>query len=131
MTLLQALIEYAKVQGQPVEDGVNAFRDFLPDEPDDCIALFEYLGDPVSPFIECRHRSVQVVCRAADADAAREKAFDIQKIFEAETESLRIDFTDTLWGQVYIRQSPFKLDQDEQNRVLYGFNLGITTNIVE
>lgn len=131
MTLLQALIEYCKAHGQVADDGVDAFRDFLPDEPDNCIALFEYLGDPVSPFIECRHRSVQVVCRAPDADSARNKAFSLQKIFEAETESLRIDFTDTLWGQVYIRQSPFKLDQDEQDRVLYGFNLGITTNIVE
>lgn len=131
MTLLQALIEYCKVQGQLVDDGVDAFRDFLPEEPDDCVGLFEYLGDPVSPFIECRHRSVQVVCRAVDAESARAKAFSLQAIFEAETESLRIDFTDTLWGQVYVRQSPFKLDQDEQDRVLYGFNLGITTNIVE
>lgn len=131
MTLLQALVEYCKSKNLVVEDGEDAFRDFLPDDPDDCVAFFEYGGDPPTPYDTILHRSVQVVVRAKEAESSKHKAVQLQEIFKSVSESRRIDFTDSLWGQVYIRQTPFKLDQDEQDRVIYGFNLGITTNIIE
>lgn len=131
MTLLEALIEYGVSKGVPVGDGRDSFRDFTPEKPDNVIVFHEYAGDPPSPFTSVVHRSVQVKVRNVDAEVARGKALQLCNIFRTEAEDLRIDFSSTLWGQVYVRQLPFKLSQDESDRVVYCFNLGITTNIIE
>lgn len=131
MSLLLALIEYGVSKGVLVGDGKDSYRDFMPELPDTAVTFAEYAGNPVSQFIDCVHRSVQVKSRSMDAEAARAKAMQLLDIFKADDESLRINFSDTLWGQVYIRQTPFKLEQDTAGRVTYCFNLGITTNILE
>ena len=131
MTLLLTLIEYGVSNGVLVGDGEDSFRDFMPEVPDTVVTFSEYAGDPVSPFIDCVHRSVQVKTRSMDAEAARSKALQLYELFKSDTEALRVDFSDSLWGQVYIRQTPFKLSQDSAGRVTYCFNLGITTNILE
>ena len=131
MTLLEALIEYGVSKGVLVGDGRDSFRDFMPEKPDRVVVFHEYAGDPPSPFTSVVHRSVQVKVRNVDAEVARGKALQIYKLFRTEAEDLRIDFSSTLWGQVYIRQTPFKLEQDTAGRVTYCFNLGITTNIIE
>lgn len=131
MTLLEALVAYCVNKGVLVGDGEDAFRDFMPEVPDYAVAFHEYKGDPMSPYSEHVHRSVQVKARAKTAEAARGKALQICNVFRSKTEDLRVDFSDSLWGQVYIRQTPFKLQQDESGRFTYCFNLGITTNILE
>lgn len=131
MTLLEALIAYCVDSGILVGDGEDSFRDFMPEVPDAVVVFHEYSGDPVSPFTDSVHRSVQVKVRDSNSEAARAKALRVLQAFKSDTESLRVDFSDNLWGQVYIRQLPFKLDQDGSNRVTYCFNLGITTNILE
>lgn len=131
MTLLEALIEYGVANGALVGDGEDSYRDFMPEVPDTVVVFHEYAGQPPTPFIDAAHRSVQVKVRDMDAEVARDKALLLFEIFRSETESLRVDFSDTLWGQVYIRQTPFKLSQDTAGRVTYCFNLGITTNILE
>ena len=131
MTLLEAIIEYLASTGCVVGDGIDCFRDFMPESPDAVVVLHEYAGDPISPYTESVHRSVQVKVRHTNAAAARMKAICACAALRAGTESRRIDFSEDLWGQVYVRQTPFKLSQDESNRVTYCFNLGITTNILE
>lgn len=131
MTLLESLIAYGVVKGVLVGDGEDSFRDFMPDAPDNVVVFHEYAGSPVSPYMDSVHRSVQVKVRNASATAARAKALDLMRIFTSESESLRVDFTDELWGQIYVRQTPYKLSQDTSDRITYCFNLGITTNILE
>lgn len=131
MTLLEALIAHGVTNGVLIGDGVDSFRDFTPPTPDTVVVFHEYNGDPISPFTDSVHRSVQVKVRDKSAEAARTKALQILGLFKSDTESLRVDFTKDHWGQVYVRQTPFKLNQDESNRVIYCFNLGITTNIIE
>lgn len=131
MTLLECLIAHGVSNGVLVGDGVDSFRDFTPTSPDSVVVFHEYSGDPISPFTDVVHRSVQVKVRDKNAEAARAKALRVVGIFKSSTEDLRINFSEGLWGQVYIRQMPFKLDQDESDRVTYYFNLGITTNIIE
>lgn len=131
MSLLLALIQHC-VQHNVLEgDGIDAFRDFVPEVPDAAVVFHEYSGDSITPLTENVHRSVQVKVRDTSAEAARARALHIMQVFRPQTESLRVDFSEDLWGQVYIRQVPFKLDQDKGNRVTYCFNLGITTNILE
>lgn len=131
MTLLEALVAYGVAKGVLVGDGEDSFRDFMPEIPDNVVVFHEYAGSPVSPYTESVHRSVQVKVRNKSAEVARVKALQLFDIFKSTSESLRVDFTDAYWGQVYIRQTPYKLSQDTSDRVTYCFNLGITTNVLE
>lgn len=131
MSLLQQLVEYCTANGVVKGDGIDAFRDFTPEVPDSVVVFHEYAGSALTPFTDNVHRSVQVKARGVNAEAAKAKALQVLALFKSNTESLRVDFSDDLWGQVYIRQLPFKLQQDSSNRVTYCFNLGITTNIIE
>ena len=131
MTLLELLIEYAVSKGVLVGDGEDSFRDFMPEVPDYVVVFHEYAGNPVSPFMDSVHRSVQVKVRDKSAAVAHDKAWELFSIFKSDTENLRVDFFDEAWGQVYVRQTPYKLSQDTSDRVIYCFNLGITTNVLE
>lgn len=131
MSLLLLLVEYCVANGVLVGDGEDAFRDYMPEIPDALVAFHEYAGDQLSLLTSVVHRSVQVKVRDTSAEAARNKALQILQLFISESESRRVDFSENAWGQVYIRQLPFKLQQDSSNRVTYCFNLGITTNILE
>ena len=111
-------------------DGIDIFRDFTPEEPDSLVALHEYSGDPSSLYDNAVHRSVQVSCRDKDADAARQKALAVFNAIKSVqgTDGI-VHFTTERWGQVYLRQTPFRLKTDENNRAYYAFNMGITTTI--
>ena len=108
-------------------DGVDAFRDFTPEAPDSLVALHEYKGDPAVHYDPSVNRSVQVTVRDKDADVARQKALNIYKLLTSD--NLIGQFTPDRWGQVHLRQPPFKIGQDDNDRVTYGFNIGITTTI--
>lgn len=108
-------------------DGVDAFRDFTPEAPDSLVALHEYKGDPAVFYDQNVNRSVQVTVRDKDADVARQKALNIYKLLTSD--NLIVQFTPDRWGQVHLRQPPFKIGQDNNDRVMYGFNIGVTTTI--
>lgn len=129
MTLLEDIVTYLTNLGIIQGDGIDAFRDFKPEAPDNIVSLHEYKGDPASCFMAEVHRSVQVVVRNKSAVEAQTKAKQIFEALRPTSEDLRINFTPTRWGQVYLRQSPYKFSQDESDRVHYGFNVGITTTI--
>lgn len=131
MTLLEALVQYSVEKGVLDGDGVDTYRDFMPETPDNVVVFAEYEGRPANPHIDAVHRSVQIKVRSRDAVAAREKAVRLFKIFNSTSEDRRVDFTKDLWGQVYVRQPPYKLSQDVSERTIYCFNLGITTNIID
>ena len=111
-------------------DGIDTFRDFFPESPDHVIVVSEYKGSPVVPYEEVAHRSIQVAVRDRRADTAREKSLELFKAFRnAMGEDGRIDFTSNRWGQVSLRQTPYRISTDSSDRVTYGFNIGITTTI--
>ena len=131
MTLLEALVQYGVACGVLIGDGEDAYRDFMPETPDDVIVFAEYSGSPVHPHIDAVHRSVQVKTRSRSSVSARQKAVQLFTIFNSTSDDRRVDFTKDLWGQVYVRQPPYKLSQDNSGRTIYCFNLGITTNIID
>lgn len=128
MTLLEDIVAYLATKNIVEGDGVDAFRDFQPESPDNIVSLHEYAGDPVSRYTDVVHRSVQVVIRNKSASASKAKAYAVLNAFRMSDDAQRINFSDTRWGQVHIRQTPFKIKQDENGRTHYAFNLGITTN---
>lgn len=125
--LLLDIVTFLADNGIVQGDGVDAFRDFTPEAPDSLVALHEYKGDPAVAYDPNVHRSVQVTARDKDADVARQKALKIYKLLTSD--NLIVQFTPDRWGQVYLRQPPFKIGQDDNDRVTYGFNIGITTTI--
>jgi len=128
--LLLDIVTFLTTENVVTEDGVDVFRDFIPEEPDSLVALIEYRGDPLTPLDPAVHRSVQVSTRNKDADLARQKALEIfQVLREHQSTDNRVDLTEERWCQMYLRQSPFRYKTDENNRVYYCFNIGITTTI--
>lgn len=108
-------------------DGVDAFRDFTPESPDSTVIINEYKGDEALNYEACVNRSVQFIVRDKDADIARQKSLSIFKLLQ--TDNLIVHFTPDRWGQVHLRQPPFKFKQDNNERIYYAFNAGITTTI--
>lgn len=125
--LLLDIVIFLANNGIVQGDGVDAFRDFTPEAPDSLVALHEYKGDPAVHYDPNVNRSVQFTVRDNDADIARHKALNIYKLLTSD--NLIVQFTPDRWGQVYLRQPPFKIGQDNNDRVTYGFNIGVTTTI--
>lgn len=129
MTLLEDIVKYLTNKGVLEGAGVDAYIDFQPETPDNIVSLHEYKGDSVPMVAGATHRSVQVVIRNKRAIDAQRLAIKVFNALLPSTEDGRVDFTDTRWGQVSFRQTPYKLLQDESDRTHYGFNLGITTEL--
>lgn len=125
--LLLDMVLFFKSAGLVKGDGIDAFRDILPNSPDNCVSLVEYAGSPSTMGVELVNRSVQVSVRDSSANAARAKALLLFKSLQSDNAFVR--FTPDRWGQVYLRQTPFRLKVDTQNRIVYAFNVGVTTTI--
>lgn len=125
--LLLDIVTYLTTQGAVEGDGIDTFRDFIPEKPDNIVAITEYTGSPTVPYEPAVHRSVQVSVRNLSADKARVKALEIFKLMQSD--NLIVDFTPERWGQVYLRQPPFRSKTDSSDRVIYSFNMGITTTV--
>ena len=125
--LLLDIVTYLTTNNVVEGDGIDTFRDFMPEEPDNSVALIEYKGEPPVPYDPMVHRSVQVSVRDKSADVARCRALSLFKLFQSENRI--INFTPERWGQVYLRQTPFRAETDDKDRVTYKFNIGISTTI--
>lgn len=119
--IINFLVKHDIVEG----DGIDAFRDYMPNEPDNVVVINEYAGSPTMPFEPSVHRSLQIVVRDKRAGTAKKKCYEIFRLFDVPTRYLELN--DTRWCQVYPRQTPFKMKVDENNRIYYVFNMGITT----
>lgn len=127
--LLLDIVTFLTSAGVIEGDGIDTFRDFIPETPDNLIAITEYAGSPPVPFDTAVHRSVQVSVRNKSADEARKKALELFKALCPTLEDKRVDFTSERWGQVTLRGTPYRMKTDSSDRVTYGFNMGITTTI--
>jgi hypothetical protein len=94
--------------------GTNIFLGLMPDQPDNCIALFEYAGSPPDLHWSGEYPGLQVRVRNKSYAAAR------TKIGEAMT-ALHGLHEQTLSGARYLlikaRGSPEVLKRDNNNRV--------------
>ena len=126
--LLEDILTELVNQGIYNDMGIDAFWDKMPSSPDRCITLYEYTGLPEVPYEDAVHRSVQVTCRNTSASLAK---IDAERVHEFIVTSLdetgRLDFNGR-FTQTSLRQTPFKIDEDDLSRVIFGFNMGITTS---
>lgn len=128
--LLLDIVLFLKTEKLVSDDGVDAFRDFIPEKPDSIVVVQEYTGYPAFLYDPSVHRSIQILARDNSADAARSKMVAIFKALrDAQSEVGVVDFTSTRWGQVHLRQTPFLLRRDKNDRTYYAINVGITSTI--
>jgi hypothetical protein len=94
--------------------GTNIFLGMIPDEPDNCIALFEYAGSPPDLHWNGEYPGLQVRTRSKSYAAARSKIGEVMKKLHGLHEQ-------TLSGTRYLlikaRGSPEVLKRDNNNRV--------------
>lgn len=125
MSLQQDMCTYFINAGLVTGFGIDCFEDYIPEAPDNVVVLYEYAGDPHNAFTDVEHRSIQVIVR--NEDQAEAKALAIRLYKSLQSDNLIINFTQLRFGQVHLRQTPFKLNTDKNNRSTYCFNIGITT----
>lgn len=126
--LLEDLVEWL-VQEHLVEgDGIDTFRDYIPDSPENLVALIEY--DSILPSIRVKRtavRYVQINVRNLSNDAAKRKCYDIFHLFDSSDEAI-IELPSGRWAIMIPKQLPFKVSTDDNGLTTWAFNVAITTN---
>lgn len=126
-TLLEDVETFIIANGLATADGVDIFRDFSPDAPDDVIALYEYSGNPPTKGVDCYVRSIQVTTRSLAAATAQSKANALFAVLKQAEESIT-QLTASRAVIIATRQPPYKISIDANKRLIYGFNIAITTS---
>ena len=94
--------------------GTNIFLGLMPDQPDNCVALFEYAGSPPDLHWNGEYPGLQVRVRNKGYAAARTKIGEVMEKLHGLHEK-------TLSGTRYLlikaRGSPEVLKRDANNRV--------------
>lgn len=128
MQLLLDLISYLEVNNLVQGDGIDTFRDYTPDDPDEVVVIYEYTGAPFPDTdTNATHRSLQISVRSVSSDDAKGLARDICDSLRTETNYVQL--TETTWSLIYIRNAPVKIKVDDRNRSTYAFNIGITSSM--
>ena len=128
MALLDDLGTYLAAQVGTLTLGTNLYLGRMPDEPDTCVALYEYGGDaPVNvmggdsmPPVE--QPRIQILTRASGYSSARTLALECWTAVEA---VLNESLSGTLYHRVSANQSPFPLERDSRDRVLFAQNFRV------
>ena len=111
--MLSDISTYLKNQGVGTP-GTDMFLGLMPDQPDNCVALFEYAGSPPDLHWSGEYPGLQVRVRNKSYAAARTKIGEVM-------EKLHGLHEQTLSGTRYLlikaRGSPEILKRDNNNRV--------------
>ena len=94
--------------------GTDIFLGLMPDQPDNCIALFEYAGSPPDLHWDGEYPGLQVRVRNKSYAAARTKIGEVmEKLHGLHEQTL----SDTRYLLIKARGSPEVLKRDNNNRV--------------
>lgn len=127
MSVLDDLALYLE-QGGVATRADTLFANFLPDEPDTAMGLFEYSGiEAVKPMASSPGAAVveqpfvQILSRSSDSVVARAKAQAAHSLLDG--------FHGTLNGNAYgwiaAMQPPFYMQRDQNDRVWFSFNIAV------
>lgn len=110
-------------------DGVDIFRDWMPDAPSNAIALKEYLGLS-SQVCNADSRSIQVSVRNDSYEKARKKIWAIYNLLYDPEKEVRIidNITASRWGIITANQPPFFLRKTDDGRSIFVFNMRVTSS---
>lgn len=111
--MLSDISTYLKVQGVGTP-GTDMFIGLMPDQPDDCVALFEYAGSPPDLHWNGEYPGLQVRTRSKSYATARAKIVEVVKELHGLHEQV---LNGTRYLLIKARGSPEVLKRDNNNRV--------------
>jgi len=111
--MLSDIGTYLQTQGVGTV-GADIFLGLMPDQPDNCIALFEYAGSPPDLHWNGEYPGLQVRVRNKSYSAARTKIEDVMKKLHGLSEHI---LSGTRYLLIKARGSPEILKRDNNNRV--------------
>lgn len=124
--LLDDIALYLQQQGVGTV-GADIFKGQMPVAPDNCIALFEYAGEPPDLHWPGEYPSLQAMVRNKSYAAGREKIEQIKDALHGLSETV-------INGHRYLLiqalQSPFFMQRDENNRAIFVCNFKIIKEVV-
>jgi hypothetical protein len=105
--------------------GTNLFLGRLPESPDTCVAIYETAGTAptdvfganTAPPIE--NAGVMCHTRATSYSSCQSLAVDVMKTL---SKVINETLTSTVYYKIEATQSPFALDRDEQERMVFSCN---------
>lgn len=102
--------------------GTDLFLSLMPDQPDNCTALFEYAGSPPDLHWPGEYPGLQVRVRNASYAAGRAKIGEVFKKLHGLHEQ---NLSGTRYLLIKARGSPEVLKRDESNRTEWFVNFEI------
>lgn len=106
--------------------GADIFIGALPPSPDDCIALFEYAGEPPDLHWNGEYPGLQVISRAKKYGMARGKIELVKNTLHGVVETT---ISGTRYLLIQAKQSPASLGIDENGRRLFVINFRIIKEV--
>jgi len=104
----------------------NLFVNRMPDTPDVCTTVYEYGGKPtdfaMGSSVAVEHASLQIAVRNTSAQAGYEAIYAMYRQLDGHMGGV---VNGTTYFLMTAMQPPFKLAEDEENRVKFVFNLAV------
>ena len=126
--LLDDLADYLSTQGIGTV-GTDIFKAMSPDTPDDVVVLYESGGFPAEHTMTTgpgqavlERPTVQIVCRSARYDSAREVAHQVDQILNGARDTIINGIT---YRWIEAMQPPFHISRDARDRQEVGCNYRI------
>lgn len=126
-SLLDTLIDYAIYNRAVNAKAVDIFKEFMPDKQklSYAVSLNEYAGTGNAPFTDVSVRSVQVEVRSENITTARDKCWELYKLFNIDGNMLTYKDRTMI---IQSRNTPIKIGVDSKNRYMVAYNMAVTTN---
>lgn len=102
--------------------GVDIFLGLIPDQPDNCVALFEYAGSPPDLHWNGEYPGLQVRVRNTSYSAGRARIGKIMDLLHGLYEK---ELSGTRYLLIKARGSPEVLKRDANNRIEFFINFEI------
>lgn len=128
MSTLIDLATYLDTQQGSLTLGTNLFVGRMPDSPDTCVTLYEYGGTAPDntmggglPVLQ--NPSVQIAVRASAYSSAETLITSCSSSLESVVDEL---LSGTRYNRVSAIQSPFPLERDTHDRIIFVQNFNVT-----
>lgn len=127
MGMVEDVATYLDTNSTRFTLGTNLFLNYLPSEPNRAASIIETAGLPParvfgSTSVAWEQGRVQLACRSTSSATARadvDAAFTVLEGVQNQT------LTSNLFLRVSAAQSPFLLERDAQNRVVFAVNFDV------
>lgn len=131
--LLLDLIKYLKYNDIVEGDGIDSFRDHLPEDPDDVIVFKELEGEGTTIGADGVVRRIQCLCRSSadNPEKSRDKVWEIYSKLDSLNGLLDMrdydDLDNNRWIILEMINNPIKAKVDDNNRTVYSFTMSTVT----